>query len=103
MAGRAVAGHAGEGVGGQDVVVVLVARPSVPGRHLGLGDAGHRRADDPGQLHGRVDVGGAQVEHRLEEADRLDVEVGEDRVVVAHVEEAEGPPEPPEQVQTAGR
>ena len=69
-----------------------------PGRGLGLGDPGHRRADDPGHLHGRVHVDQAHGHHGLEQPDGLDVHFGEDGVVVPDVEEAEGPPEPPGQL-----
>ena len=68
-----------------------------PGAGLGLGDPGHREPDHPGALDGRVDIGQAHGHHRLEQLDRLDVHVGEGRLVVPHVEKAEGPPEPSDQ------
>ena len=65
----------------------------VPGHELGLGDAGHGRADDPGHLHRRLGVGRTERLEALEEADRLEVEVGEGGVVVVDAGEPERPPE----------
>src|SRR6185437_9013646 len=96
--GQGAAGHAGEGVGGQDAVV-LRHRRHRPGDQLGLGDPGHRRSDDPGELQGHVDVGGPQLEHGLEQLDGFDVEVGEGGLVGGDVQEAEGTPEPLDQVE----
>ena len=65
----------------------------VPGHELRLGDPGHGRADDAGHLHRRVGIGGAERLQALEEAHRLEVEVGEGPVVVVDAGEAEGAPE----------
>ena len=72
--------------------VDLRVRRRRPGQ-LGLGDAGHRRADDPGQLHGRLDVGRAERLHPLEELDRLEVEIGEGQLFVGHAGEPKRAPE----------
>ena len=61
---------------------------------LGLGDPGHRRADHPRHLYSRLHVDQVHGHHRLEQADRIDVHLGEDGVVVVDVEEAQRPPEP---------
>ena len=84
-------GHAGEGVGRQHRVDLGVDH--VAGHQLGLGDPGHRGADDPGHLQRRLDVGRTQRLQALEEADRFEVEVGEGGLVVVDAGEAEGTPE----------
>ncbi len=96
--GQGGTGRAGEGIGGQDAVV-LGRHGHGPGGQFGLGDPGHGGPDDPGQLQGHVDVGGPQLQHGLEQLHGLDVEVGEDGVVVGDVQEPEGPPEPFDEVQ----
>ena len=95
MAGSDISGPPGELVGVEDTVAGAHEDRGGSRPGLGLGDAGHRRPDDPGHLHGRVRVDQAHGHHGLEQPDGLDVHVGEDGVVVAHVEEAEGPPEAP--------
>ena len=89
--GNGHVGHAGEGLGRQDGVDLRAHH--VARDELGLGDPCHRRADDPGHLHRRVGVGGAERLQALEEAHRLEVEIGEGRVVVVDAGEPERPPE----------
>ena len=84
-------GHAGEGVARQHRVDL--GTDHVAGHQLRLGDPRHRGADDPGHLHGRLDVGGADGLQALKEAHGFEVEVGEGPFVVFDAREPEGAPE----------
>ncbi len=84
-------GHAGEGFGRHHRVDL--GADHVPRHQLGLGDAGHGGAHDPGQLERRLGVGRTQGLDGQEEPDRFEVEIGEGGVVVVDVGEAERAPE----------
>ncbi len=83
----------------------------VPSRHAPR-DAGDtsasamRAIDDPmTRANWRLvlDVGHAEVHHRPEDHERLDVEVGEHALVGLHVGEAQGPPEAPGELEVHAR
>jgi len=62
----------------------------LPGNQLRLGDPGHGGAMTRAICKRRVGLRGAERLHSLEDADRLEVEVGQGAVVVVHAGEAEG-------------
>ena len=95
MAGIDVPAWRANCVGVDDAVAGGDEDGSGAARRLGFGDPGHRRPDHPGHLHRRVHVDQVHGHHRLEEPDGLDVHLGEHGLVVADVQEPEGPPEPP--------
>ena len=64
-----------------------------PGHQLRFGDTRHGRADDPRHLDRRLGIGGTERLQALEDPDRLEIEVGEDVLVVVDPREAEGAPE----------
>ena len=75
----------------------------VAGHELGLGDPRHGRADHPGQLQGGVGTGRPECLHPLEQAHRLEVEIGEGQFVLVDVGEPEGAPEALEQPRCSRR
>jgi len=89
---------AGELVGVEDAVTGGEQDRGGTGTRLRFRDPGHRGADHPGHLDRAVQVDQTHRHHALEEADRLEIHLGEGGIVLVHVDEAERAPEATSQV-----